>query len=47
MNTLQSALKSQDNDYVENPHLYFNICQKVLNHHSPRKKITYTGIINQ
>ena len=29
MNSLQSALKSQDNDYVKNPHLFFNICQKV------------------
>ena len=39
MNSLQSALKSQDNESVKNPHLFFNICQKVLNHHAPRKKV--------
>ena len=39
MNSLQSAFRSQDNDYVKNPHLFFNICQKVLNHHAPRKKV--------
>ena len=39
MNSLQSALKSQDNESVKNPHLSFNICQKVLNHHAPRKKV--------
>ena len=30
MNSLQSALKSQGNDYVKNPHLFFNFCQKNL-----------------
>ena len=39
MNTLQSALKSQDNKYVKNPHLFFSIFQKVLNHHAPRKEV--------
>ena len=29
MNSLKSALKSQDNDYAKNPLLFFNICQKV------------------
>ena len=38
MNSLQSALKSQDNDYAKNPHPFFNIGQKVFNHHAPRKK---------
>ena len=39
MNSLQSALKSQDNDHVKNPHLFFKVGQKVLNQdHAPRKK---------
>ena len=35
---LQSTLESQKIDYIKNPDLIFEICQKVLNHHAPRKK---------
>ena len=38
MNSLQSALNSQNSDHIKNPDLFFNICQEVLNHHAPRKK---------
>ena len=38
MNSLQSALISPSSDYIKNPDLFFNILQKVLNHHTPRKK---------
>ena len=38
MNSLQSALNSQNSDYVKNPDLFFRICQGVLNHHAPGKK---------
>ena len=36
--SLQSTLESQNVDYIKNPDLFFEICQKVLNHHAPRKK---------
>ena len=35
---MQSTLESQNIDYIKNPDLFFEICQKVLNHHDPRKK---------
>ena len=35
---LQSTLESQNIDYIKNPDLFFEICQKVLNHHAPRKR---------
>ena len=35
---MQSTLESQNIDYIKNPDLFFEICQKVLNHHAPRKK---------
>ena len=37
--SLQSTLESQNIDYIKNPDLFFEICQKVLNHHAPRKYI--------
>ena len=36
--SLQSFLESQNIDYIKNPELFFEICQKVLNHHATRKK---------
>ena len=36
--SLQSTLESQNIDYIKNPDPFFEICQKVLNHHAPRKK---------
>ena len=36
--SLQSTLESQNIDYIKNPDLFFEICQKVFNHHAPRKK---------
>ena len=36
--SLQSTLESQNIYYIKNPDLFFEICQKVLNHHAPRKK---------
>ena len=44
--SLQSTLDSQNIDYIKNPGLFLEICQKVLNHHAPRKKSTYVEIIN-
>ena len=48
--SLQSTLESQNIDYIKNSitlkDLFFEICQKVLNHHAPRKKSTYVEIIN-
>ena len=38
MNSLQSALNTQNSDYVKNPDLFFNICPELLNHHASRKK---------
>ena len=38
MNSLQSALNNQNSDYVKNLDLFFNICHKVLNKHTPKKK---------
>ena len=38
MNYLQSALNSQNSDYVKNPDLYFNICHEVLSQRAPGKK---------
>ena len=36
--SFQSTLESQNIDYIKNLDLFFEICQKVLNHHAPRKK---------
>ena len=44
--SLQSTLESQNIDYIKHPDLFFEICQKVLNHHAPRKKSTHVEIIN-
>ena len=35
---MQSTFESHNIDYIKNPDLFFEICQKVLNHHVPRKK---------
>ena len=37
MNSLQSALNNQNDNYVKNPDLFFNIYPEVLNKHAPRK----------
>ena len=39
MNTLQSALKSQDNDYVENPHLFLTSARRYLTTIRQEKKL--------
>ena len=36
--SLQSTLESQNIDCIKNPDLFFEICQKVFNHHAPTKK---------
>ena len=38
MNSLQSALTNQNDDYVKNPDLFFNICHEAPSKHAPRKK---------
>ena len=43
---LQSTLSSQNIDYVKNRDKFFENYQNVLNHHAPRKKSSYIGIIN-
>ena len=50
---LQSTLSSQNIDYVkflkkkiQHRDKFFENCQNVLNHHAPRKKSSYIGIIN-
>ena len=44
--SLQSTPESQNIACIKNPDLFFEICQKVLSHHAPRKKSTYVEIIN-
>ena len=37
--SLQSTHSSQNIDYVKNTDQFFDICQKVPNHHASRKKV--------
>ena len=38
MNSLQPALDNQNDDYVKNADLFFNICHEIRNKHAARKK---------
>ena len=38
MNSLQSALNNQNDNYVKNLDLFFNIYHEVLKKHAPRKR---------
>ena len=46
MDSLILTLNSQDVDYIKNLQLFFELCQKELEHHAPRKKSTSVGTIN-
>ena len=43
MNSLQSALTNQNDDYVKNPDLFFNICHEAPSKHALRKEKCILG----
>ena len=43
MNSLQSVLTNQNDNYVKNPDLFFNICHEAPSKHAPRKKKCILG----
>ena len=46
IDSLRVTLNNQDANYTKNPKLFFELSRSELEHHAPRKKSTFVGIIN-